>query len=72
MYLDPSGEFGILFWLAMSGIILCASTSLVGYTVAAVMSIWDKDVREDMNRIHWNPFNSDAGKAARSTKVSFL
>lgn len=71
MYLDPSGELGILFWLAVSGIIWCASTSLGGYTAAAVMSIWDEDIRKDMNRIKWNPFNSDESLVAKSTKVSF-
>ncbi len=71
MYLDPSGELGILFWLAVSGIILCASTSVGGYVAAAVMSIWDEDIRKDMGRIGWNPFNSDESKVINSTKVSF-
>lgn len=71
MYLDPSGELGILFWLAVSGIILCASTSVAGYVAAAVMSIWDEKVREDMNDIGWNPFNTDESIVAGSNKVSF-
>ena len=71
MYLDPSGELGILFWLAVSGIILCALTSAGGYIAAAVMSIWDEEVRKDMNDINWNPFNTDESKVANSRKISF-
>jgi len=71
MLIDPSGELGILFWLAVSGIIYCIGTSVGGYATAAVMSIWDKDVRSDMNAIGWNPFNSDESKVANSNKVSF-
>jgi hypothetical protein len=71
MYLDPSGELGILFWLAASGIILCVSTGVVGYIVAAFMSIWNEEVRKDMNDIKWNPFNSNDSKVAKSKKISF-
>jgi hypothetical protein len=42
-----------------------------GYAAAAVMSIWDEEVRQDMNDIGWNPFNSDESLVARSNKVSF-
>ncbi len=71
MYLDPSGELGILFWLAVSGIMFCAATSAGGYVAAAVMSIWDEKVKEDMDDIGWNPFNSDESIVAGSNKVSF-
>ena len=71
MYLDPSGEFGLLFWLVVSGIVLCTATSADGYLAATVMSIWDEEVREDMNDIGWNPFNSDESIVADSNKVSF-
>ena len=59
MYIDPSGELGILLWLAVSGIMFCAATSAGGYVAASVMSIWDEEVREDMDDIGWNLFNSD-------------
>jgi hypothetical protein len=37
----------------------------------AVASLWDEDIRSDMNAIGWNPFNSDAEATVNSSKVSF-
>jgi len=65
MYLDPSGEFSI------SGLLWNAAASVIGYIAAAVISIWDKEVRKDMNDINWNPFNSDESLVLNSTKLSF-
>jgi hypothetical protein len=65
MFTDPSGQISI------SGLLWNATTSILGYIVAAVMSIWDQDVRDDMNKIGWNPFNSDESLVLNSTKVSF-
>ena len=43
----------------------------IAYITALIMSIWDTDVRGDMNRINWNPFNTNADLAAQATKISF-
>ena len=40
----------------------------IGFTLAAA---FDKDIRDDMKAIGWNPFNSDASIASDSKKVSF-
>ncbi len=71
MYLDPSGEFPILLLLALSGVIFCVSASAGGYLAAAIISIWDEDVRADMKDIGWNPFNSDETIVTKSRKISF-
>ena len=36
--------------------------STLSYVGMAVASIFDEDIRNDMNAIGWNPFNSDANK----------
>ena len=37
----------------------------------AVASIFDDDIRNDMNAIGWNPFNTDESASLNSRKVSF-
>ena len=37
----------------------------------AVASIFDEDIRNDMNAIGWNPFNTDESATLNSSKVSF-
>ena len=74
MYSDPSGNFPILATFAiilLSGVIVHAVTSAGGYVGSAVASIWDEDIRDDMNAIGWNPFNSNEDLVLKSTKVSF-
>ena len=76
MYVDPSGQFSrivlaILLFTPIGGTLMQAAVTAACYVGSAVASIWDKDVREDMNKIHWNPFNSDGSKVLESTKVSF-
>ena len=34
-------------------------------------SIFDEDIRNDMNGIGWNPFNTDESATLNSSKVSF-
>ena len=55
--------------------IMCTDESgeafFIAYIAALIMSIWDADVRADMNAIGWNPFNTNADLAARATKISF-
>lgn len=47
------------------------ATSIVNYVGIAAVSIFDKDIRNDMNAIGWNPFNVDESKVASSSHVSF-
>lgn len=77
MYSDGDGNFAI-FALILLG--LCtplgalaiqAAVSAVCYVGMAVASIWDESVRNDMNSIGWNPFNSNEKATLNSSKVSF-
>ena len=34
-------------------------------------SVFDKDIKNDMDLIHWNPYNLDENAVTQSTKVSF-
>ena len=47
------------------------ATSVVSYAWMAVASIFDEDIRNDMNAIGWNPFNTDESASLNSRKVSF-
>ena len=69
MYVDPDGEFPFLS--KALGVVFQVVTSVVSYAGMAVAAIFDEDVREDMNCIHWNPFNSDETATVNSKKVSF-
>ena len=55
----------------VGGMAAQAATSVTSYVGMAITSIWDKDVRNDMNAIGWNPFNSNAEATVNSNKVSF-
>ena len=68
---DDDGHFATLDLITNGGISFQAAASFIGYLGMAVASIWDEDIREDMNRIGWNPFNADASKVLASSKVSF-
>ena len=66
MYTDPTGEVvgwiiaGLLLFTPAGGLVAQAATSVVSYARMVVVSIWDTDVRADMNAINWNPFNTNA------------
>ena len=47
------------------------ATSALSYAGMAVASIFDEDIRNDMNAIGWNPFNTDESATLNSSKVSF-
>ena len=61
MHIDPSGH----------SVILRAITSIGTYIASVIASIWDSNVRADMNAIGWNPFNTDANIVLNANKVSF-
>ena len=66
----------LLIWgfiIIMSPIVGCVLQlvfSLVCYTGASIWSLWDEDVKKDMQSIEWNIFNKDEGKVIESKKVS--
>ena len=79
MYADPSGHIAAL--VAIGIFLYCftpvgsavtqAAVSTVSYAGMAVASIWDEDIRADMNAIGWNPFNTNESAVLGSNKVSF-
>ncbi len=81
MYTDPSGELvgwaialivaGILLFTPVGGSLAQVATSVGSYAGMAVASIWDTDIRADMNAINWNPFNTNGNTVLGSNKVSF-
>ena len=76
MMVDPDGEFpwlilaAVLLFTPVGGTAAQVATS-VSYAGMAITSIWDEEVRADMNAIGWNPFNSNDDKVLNSSKVSF-
>ena len=76
-YADPSGHFAWLVFAALmlftpiGGIVTQAAVSTLSYAGMAVASVFDEEVRDDMNAIGWNPFNTDESETLDSSKVSF-
>ena len=60
MYIDPTGHF-----------ILQLVVSVISYVGVAIAAIFDSNIRNDMNAIGWNPFNSDENAVLNSDSVSF-
>ena len=60
-YVDPTGYAPILQFFM----------SLGSYIGMAIASIWDKEIRDDMEAIGWNPFNASETDVLNSKKVSF-
>ncbi|MBN2877570.1 MAG: hypothetical protein JXL85_07960, partial [Bacilli bacterium] len=85
MYLDPSGEsailaiaiIAILLFTPIGGTLAQVATSAVSYVGMAAWALGDlafnggKGAWADMNRIQWNPFNSDENAVFASTSISF-
>ncbi len=75
--IDPTGRFpwlilaAVLLFTPVGGTALQIATSTISYAGMAITSIWDKDVRADMNSIGWNPFNDNESDVQNSSKVSF-
>ena len=76
-YVDPSGCFPwlalavLLLFTPVGGFAVQATISTVAFAGIAIASLFDKDIKNDMDNIGWNIFNSDADKASNSNKVSF-
>ena len=80
MNVDPTGQFpwlilAILAFVLLStpvgGTVLQLTASAISYVGIAIASIFDEDIRNDMNAIGWNPFNIDETATLNSSKVSF-
>ena len=78
MRVDPDGTaflwlavLALLLFTPIGGIAAQTVVSTLSYIGMAVASIWDKEIRADMNAIGWNPFNSDEIATLNSSKVSF-
>ena len=78
MYIDPNGNFpwvalvvALLLFTPVGGTALQVATSVVSYAGIAVASIFDEDIRSDMDAIGRNPFNTDESATLESSKVSF-
>ena len=78
MYVDTTGQFpwvtlivALVLFTPIGGTALQAATSVISYAGIAVASMFDKDIRNDMNSIGWNPFNADESATLNSNKVSF-
>ena len=85
MYLDPSGESAILaiiivavlLFTPVGGTLAQVATSTVSYVGMAAWALGDlvfnggNGAWADMNRIKWNPFNSDESAVFASNHISF-
>ena len=60
-----------MLFTPVGGTVAQVATSVVSYAGMAVASIFDEDIRNDMNAIGWNPFNTDESATLNSSKVSF-
>ena len=65
MNIDPTGR-------KFSGNIVQLFVSLWTYIGYSIASIFDKDIRDDMNLISWNPFNNKEDLVFQASKVSFF
>ena len=74
---DPTGKFpwllaaAVMLFTPIGGMVTQAAVSAVSYAGIAVASVFDSDIRNDMNAIGWNPLNNDASISANANKVSF-
>ena len=72
MAVDPTGTMSDLLFTAIGGLLTQFVVSVYGYLGFAAASIFDKEIRQDMHDIGWNPFNTDEGVVVKSKKVSFF
>ncbi|MBP5631787.1 MAG: RHS repeat-associated core domain-containing protein [Clostridia bacterium] len=77
-FVDPSGNIPIGLIIAalflftpVGGTALQIIASAVSYLGMLVVSVFDKEVRDDLKSIKYNPFNVKENKVLSSQKVSF-
>lgn len=80
MYYDPNGHFFIsaalggfaaFLFSQISGPVVQTVVSGVSYIGMSLAAIFDEDIKNDMNAIGWNPFNTSEQAVLNSQKVSF-
>ena len=78
MYSDPSGHFllellaaFVMLCTPVGGAVFQAVVSTACYAGFAVASLFNKDIRKDMQDIGFNMFNTDEALVLQSQKVSF-
>jgi len=54
-----------------NGIFFQSSSSILSYLGITFSTIFDEDIKYDMNKINWNPFNTDEQLVLDSKKISF-
>ena len=64
MCCDPTGH-------SPNGIFSQVFTSVFSYAGMAIASVFNEDIRSDMDAIGWNPFNNNEQTVLNSTAVSF-
>ena len=64
MFVDPSGN-------SLEGFLTQFIVSVASYVGMAIASIWDEEIRADMDAIGWNPFNENAEISSNANVVSF-
>ncbi len=78
MRVDPTGN--AWWWILILFICLCTpvggfftqvAVSLVSYIGMAITAMFDEEVKEDLDRIKWNPFNWNEDAVNNSNKISF-
>ena len=47
------------------------ASTVLSYIGMAITAMFDEEVKEDLDRIKWNPFNADENTVLKSKKVSF-
>lgn len=55
----------------IGGGLMHLGTAMIAYGGIVVASVFDDQIQQDMEAIHWNPFNLKADDAVQSQKVSF-
>ncbi len=82
MYIDPYGNFiltagavslvaALLLFTPLGGIAIQTTVSILSYAGMAVASIFSEEIRNDMDAINWNPFNTNEEAVINSQYVSF-
>lgn len=55
----------------IGGLTMHLGTAMIAYGGIVVASAFDDQIQQDMDAIHWNPFNLKADEVISSQKVSF-
>ena len=77
MRVDPTGNawWVILLLLVLfspvGGAAMQVASTVLSYIGMAIAAMFDEEVKEDLDRIKWNPFCADENTVLKSKKVSF-